>query len=171
LLGVAGACGPAARDTGPIRLIALLPGAERRAAGSVDDAIRVEDAGAGPDRQPSVVMRAPARTIWSVRLPHHVWLRTAVALVPDAAGQLGPGVSVRVGIADSRSYEQLLALRVSPPAAGTPFWQPVNIDLGAYSGWQWSLFYRPWTTLWRINFSVDASPGAGVVAWRDPTLQ
>ena len=106
-----------------------------------------------------------------MRFPTHVWLHTAVALVPDASGQMGPGVSVRIGIADNRSYEQLVGLRVPPPVASAAFWRPIDIDLRAYSGWQWSLFYRPWTILWRVNLSVDASPGAGVVAWRNPTLQ
>lgn len=155
-----------------IRLIDEVP-VERRAGSPVEDAIRIEDAGSGADRARAIRMRAPTRVIWSIRMPLHARLRTAVALVPDHAnptGPLGAGVTIRIGIADKRSYEELARVLVLPPSAGAPFWQPIDVDLGAYRGWQWSLFYRPGDTPWRFNFSVDAIPGAGTMAWREPII-
>jgi hypothetical protein len=166
------ACGSTGAPAEAIRLIDQTP-VERRAGSPIDDAVRIEDTGAGADRARAMQMRAPARVIWSIVMPFHARLRAAVALVPDHAnanGPLGPGVTVRIGIADKRSYEELAKVPVLPPAAGAPFWQPIEVDLGAYRGWQWSLFYRPGDTPWRVNFSVDAIPGAGTVAWREPVI-
>jgi hypothetical protein len=133
----------------------------------------MEDAGSGADRARAMHMRAPARVIWSIVMPFHARLHTAAALVPDhsdSSAPLGPGVTVRIGIADKRSYEEIARVTVLPPSAGAPFWQPIDVDLGAYRGWQWSLFYRPDATPWRFNFSVDAIPGLGTVAWREPVI-
>jgi hypothetical protein len=170
---VAGACGSsgaAPEDT--VRLIDQTP-VEKRAGSPIEEAVRIEDTGSGADRARAIRMRAPTRVIWSVVIPFHARLRTAVALVPDHAnadGPLGPGVTVRIGIADKRSYEELARVPVLPPSAGAAFWQPIDVDLGAYRGWQWSIFYRPGDTPWRLNFSVDAIPGAGTVAWREPAI-
>ena len=167
------ACGSSgAASVEAIKLIDQAP-VERRAGSPIEDAVRIEDAGSGTDRARAMHMRAPARVIWSVVMPFHARLHTAVALVPDhadAGGPIGAGVTVRIGIADKRSYEELSRVAVLPPSAGAEFWQPIDVDLGAYRGWQWSLFYRPDDTPWRFNFSVDAIPGAGTVAWREPVI-
>ena len=82
---------------------------------------------------------------------------------------MGGGVTARVGISDGRSYDQPFLLKVEPESNGTVVWHAVDIDLSGYAGWQWSLFYRPSEITWRINFSVDLSPG-GTLAWSRPSI-
>jgi hypothetical protein len=173
-IAASAACGSTNRRAdAAISLVDELPKAERRAGSAIEEAVRVGDAGSGGDRARAILLRAPARVIWLLRIPGHARLRTAVALVPDAnnpARPLGTGVTVRIGIADGRNYEELVQVKVPPAQPHAPFWQPIDVDLGAYGGWQWSLFYRPWNTTWRVNFTVAELPGPGSVAWRDPVI-
>lgn len=152
-----------------IDLLAELPRAERRAPGEVDQRIRPDVVGAGGNSRMALVMLAPARVIWSVRLPTRPRIHTAVALAPDPGGSMGGGVTARVGISDGRSYDQPFLLKVTPDPSGAVVWRDVDIDLGTYAGWQWSLFYRPSETTWRINFSADLAPG-GTLAWARPSI-
>lgn len=116
-----------------------------------------------------MVTDAPARVIWSVRLPSRARLETAVALLAESSGNSGAGVSARIGISDDRRYDQLAAITLDGSVAQSRAWRPVSIDLGRYSGWQWSLFYRPWERTWRLVFSADATPG-GTIAWARPVI-
>lgn len=152
-----------------IDLLRELPGAERRAVLPVDEAIRVDVAGAGDDLRPAIVMTAPARVIWSTRFPARAYLRTAVALVADGQRQLGAGATARIGLSDGRSYDPVLTLKLDPSPPGAAAWHPIDLDLRAYSGWQWSLFYRPSEIVWFMNFSADATPG-GTIAWATPVI-
>ena len=147
-----------------------IAGAERRAALPVDIAIRVDIVGPAGDIRPSIVTQAPARVIWSTRLPSRARLETAVALVANGDGQLGPGATARIGISDNRRYEALVTIPLDSATSQPRAWHTVSIDLGAYSGWQWSLFYRPWERTWRLIFSADAMPG-GTIAWARPMIQ
>jgi hypothetical protein len=153
-----------------IDLLREMPAAERRAVLPVDEAIRVDVAGAGGDLRPAIVMTAPARLTWSLRFPAGAHLRTAVALVADARGSVGAGATARIGLSDGRSYDPVLTMKLEPPASGASAWHPIDLDLRAYSGWQWSVFYRPSAITWLMNLSVDATPG-GSVAWARPTIQ
>jgi len=146
-----------------VDLIESLPAAERRAALPVDTAIRVDIVGPAGDIRPSIVTQAPARVIWSTRLPSRARLETAVTLADH-----GHGATARIGISDDRRYEELANLALDG-AAVPRTWRTVTIDLGAYSGWQWSLFYRPWERTWRLIFSADAAP-AGTIAWARPIV-
>jgi len=114
-------------------------------------------------------MHAPARVIWLVRLPAHSHIHTAVALAPEPDGSVGAGVTARVGISDERSYDQLFLLKLTADPSGAVVWRDVDIDLGAYAGWQWSVFYRPSEITWRINFSADLAP-SGTLAWARPSI-
>jgi len=145
-----------------IDLIHELPNAERRAAGDIDAAIRVDRAGPQDDERPSILMTAPARIVWSLRFPPHAHLTTAVRLVGGSAGQ---GVTARIGISDNRIYEQLARV-----VATASEWQTMDLDLRHYAGFQWSLFYRPSNTTWRLNVSADPTPG-GTVAWAMPLIR
>jgi hypothetical protein len=172
LLALSPACGRAARDDA-IDLLHELPQAERHAVPStIDEAVRADSMviGPGEPRRPVLITEAPARVIWSLRLPRQGRLRTSLALVPDARGAIGPGVTVRIGISDGRLYEQLTRFAVAAPASGVVTWQPLEVDLSGYAGWQWSLFYRPSEILWRLAFSVDATPG-GTLAWAAPVIE
>lgn len=146
-----------------------MPRAERRAGGDVDEAIRTDVVGAGGNARLALVTRAPARVIWSLRLPNHPHIHTAIALAPEVDGNVGAGVTARVGISDGRSYDQVFLLKLSPDPSGAVVWHDVDIDLGGYAGWQWSIFYRPSEIPWRINFSADLSPN-GTLAWARPSI-
>lgn len=126
----------------------------------------VVDAGAAI---PALVTVAPARLTWPIRLGEHADIDASVALMPGAAAPTG--VIVRIGIADERSYEELFRLPLTgAPGAGSLVWHPVRVDLGAYSGWKFSLFYQPSRQTWSLIVGVDPTPG-GTVAWRALGIQ
>ena len=165
-LAWAAACGVSPDAPATVDLIAALPTAERRAAGSVDEAVRtsrVEVAGVAAS---ALLMRAPARVIWPLRIPPRSAFATSVAIVPATDSQVGSGVTLRIGVSDDRHYEGLLTLAVKPDRG----WQSVTVDLRRYAGWQWSLFYRPSEILWKFIVNVDATPG-GTIAARAPAIR
>ena len=164
---VAAACTPRP-SVEVIDLMKTMPSAERRSARPIDEAVRADLIGPAGDPRPAIVTDAPARVIWSIRLPARAQLETAVALVGQSSSP-GAGVSARIGISDDRRYDQLAKITLDGSTAQSRAWQPVSIDLGAYSGWQWSLFYRPWERTWRLIFSADATPG-GTIAWARPVI-
>jgi hypothetical protein len=168
ILAATGAACTASSDAGVVLeaddLIARLGDAERRAAGPIDEWIRIGSAGPAADRRVALLTTAPARVIWTRRLPARAWLETAVTLVE------GDGAAARIGISDDRLYEPLARIQLMPPAEGQAAWQPLRVDLGRYAGWQWSLFYRPSNVEWRLVFGADALPG-GTVAWAHPVIK
>jgi hypothetical protein len=143
----------------------VLPTAERRALGQADAAIRATVIARDRTDQPALVTEAPARVIFPVNMPARAHFRAAVSLQPPA----GAGVTVRMGIADNRRYDELLRMNVEPSTPGTDPWRPIDVDLRAYSGWQWSLFYRPSRITWKLVLNADATPGGSVV-WLNPTI-
>jgi len=157
------ACGTAPPN---IDLVAALPTAERRALGAPDAAIRATVISRDRTDQPALVTEAPARVIFPVKMPARARFRTAVSLQSPG----GSGVTIRMGLADSRSYDELLRVRVEPPAPGADPWKSLDVDLGGYSGWQWSLFYRPSRITWRLVLNADATPGGSVV-WIEPRIE
>lgn len=168
------ACRPAGPSPGgpPIAYVDLLetlPSAERRARPPVDTAIRVDLVGPSGDLRPAIVTSTPARVTWSTRLPSRARLETAILLADDGRGARSASATARIGISDDRRYEQLANIPLDG-AAQTRVWQTVTVDLGAYSGWQWSLFYRPWERTWRLIFSADGEPG-GHLAWARPLIR
>ncbi len=165
LLGIMCGAGRCGSPPASIDLIAALPTAERRALAAPDVAIHATVVSRDGADLPALVTDAPARVIFPVNLPRRARFRTAVSLQSPA----GTGVTVRMGIADSRRYEELLRLSVEPPQAGAGPWRTIDVDLGAYSGWQWSLFYHPSRITWKLVLNADATPGGSVV-WLQPTI-
>lgn len=139
--------------------------AERRALGPADVAIHATVIARDRSDQPALVTDAPARVIFPVNMPVHAHFRAAVSLQSPA----GTGVTVRMGIADNRRYDELLRVNVGPPVPGADPWRPIDVDLRAYSGWQWSLFYRPSSITWKLVLNADATPGGSVV-WLNPLI-
>ena len=90
-------------------------------------------------------------------------------LVDDGHGLRSAGATARIGISDDRRYDQLAKITLGASGTQSRAWQSVVIDLGAYSGWQWSLFYRPWERTWRVIFSADGELG-GHIAWARPVI-
>ena len=165
---VAAACGSANRPTVAfVDLVEALPTAERRAA-LPDVAIRVDIVGPAGDIRPSITTAAPARIIWTTHLPSRARLETAVVLVDDGHGAIAASGTARIGISDDRRYVELARIPLEG-AAQPRSWRTVSIDLGGYSGWQWSLFYRPWERTWRIVFNADG-PSAHI-AWAQPMIR
>jgi hypothetical protein len=151
-----------------VDLLETLPSAERRARPPVDSAIRIDLVGPPGDLRPALVTSTPARVIWSTRLPSRARLETAVMLAGGHGARTG-SANARIGISDDRRYEQLADIRLDGAEAPRA-WQTVSIDLGAYSDWQWSLFYRPWERTWRIVLGADGEAGAAI-AWARPFVQ
>ena len=154
----------------PIDLLRVLPSAERRAGSALDEAVHADTVTVAGVTRPALLMRAPSRVLWPVQLTaNRAMLRTAVAVMDDHTGAT-TGVVVRVGISDSRSYNELLRLPVRVEPGSGPVWQPIDVDLSAYSGWRWSLFYQPYRLHWKLIFNADASR-RGRVAWAEPTIE
>ena len=125
-----------------------------------------------------LLLTSPARLTWPVRFREHAELDASVALVTGVASmplhspERPPylaGVIVRIGISDDRAYEELVRLSLTPQGDRI-VWQPIRLDLGSYSGWKWSLFYRPSRITWNLIVAADPAPG-GTVAWRTLRIQ
>jgi hypothetical protein len=142
-------------------LLPLVGTAERRAGGNVEDAIRI--AAPPGEREPALLLRAPARLTFTLQFPAHARLTTTASLLSSAEA-LSTGVTLRVGVSDDRRYDGVFDVE------GTHEPQPLTIDLSRYGGWQWSLFYRPWETTWKLIINADAKPG-GTVALRRPAIE
>jgi hypothetical protein len=155
-------CGDDRDRPAEVDLLALLPIAERRAGGNVDEAVRMDVVGIRGDARTALVMRAPARVIWPVRLPLHARFVSAVTLVPGSPG-LQSGVTVRIGLSDERTYHEIGKAEVT----GT--WVPLTLDLREFSEWKFSIFHQPLRKTWRLVLNADATPG-GAVAWDVPRL-
>lgn len=164
LAAMAASC--AAPPAAPIDLIAALPSAERRAGGNVDDAVRTTPMQFGADHEPVLLLRAPARVIWTVKFPARSALSASASMAAGEDGRPGPGVTLRLGLSDDRHYDGLLSMPIAPDRE----WRPVTLDLGRYSGWQWSLFYRPSKITWKLILNVDATPG-GTLALRGLSIR
>ncbi len=157
-------CRPVAQPS-PIELLREWDHAERRAAGNVDEAVRIDGVTIGGQTRMGIMMRAPARFIFPVRLPARARLDLALTLLADSAHPQ-PGVVVRVGISDSRYYNDIFKEKLT--AVGES-WQPIRVDLSDYSGFKWSVFYHPSQIAWKLIINVDAAPG-GIAVLGEPTI-
>jgi hypothetical protein len=134
-------------------LINQLPRAECRPAAACEMV-------GGPDGT-SLRVTSPSRVTWTLRLPHNGRFETTVATVSDAR------VRFRVGVSDDRIYEALSEV-VLAKSDGR---REVGVDLGAYAGWKWSLFYHPDRITWRLTLSADAMGGVpGIAVWGAPRI-
>lgn len=112
---------------------------------------------------PAIVMPIPSRVTWRVPLPRAGLLRTSVTRAGAVPGTIGvPPVRFRIGIADDRIYETLTAIAVAPEQRG---WIDLRVDLSAYAGWKWSLFYRPDRIRWSLVLAADGAAAEERVVW------
>jgi hypothetical protein len=101
-----------------------------------------------------------------MRLPHRGLFRAFAAQKPSGT-PAGP-VRVRVGISDDRIYEGLAEAVLKP---GEMRWTEIQVDLSAYAGWQWSLFYHPDRITWRVVLASDPIGEApAAVLWGAPQI-
>ena len=148
-----------------IDLVRELPRAQVQAPASSPGA-RADFVSSTSGQVPALVMSAPSRVTWTLQFRERAELTAEVALTADPGAPAGDGVTLRIGISDNRSYDELLRLRLDKPAPGTaPAWHPILLDLTAFSGWKWSLFYQPSRRQWKLILNADATPG-GAVAWQ-----
>ena len=174
LLVIAAIAAPGCRSSDtpvPIDLLRELPHATRRAAGgaaTLDERVRVDVVTIGGSTRNALVTVAPARVSWPVQLiASDTVLRMAIALRP-APGD-SSGVVARIGVSDNRFYDELIRVPLAARPGEVPAWQPLELDLSAYSGWRFSLFYQPYRRTWTLIFNADASP-RGAVAWAEPMI-
>ena len=138
--------------------------AEQRPAGGFELAAHEAD---GLTR-PSIVMPVPARATWSLPMPRHGLFHAFLTV--DSAGHPSAGAGAvarfRLGISDAHVYEEL----ASAIPAGTG-WTELRVDLSAYAGRKWSLFYRPDRITWRLVLATDAvGPGPVRAVWGSPEI-
>jgi hypothetical protein len=101
----------------------------------------------GRDR-PAIAVPAASRISWRLKLPDAARLHTWMAVESTCPSMPAAAVDFRIGISDERSYDELLVRTISttPSAA----WESAAVDLAAYSGFHWSLFYRPRDIVWSV---------------------
>ena len=115
--------------------------------------------------RPAIVAAVPSRATWTLPMPNRAVFRTFVAT--DASDPAAV-VRLRVGVSDDRVYEGLAERVLTGPAAG---WAEWTVDLSAYAGFQWSLFYRPGRNAWRLVLAADAVAGPAAQAfWGSPQI-
>ena len=149
-------------------------GTDRKGEAHIDLLARLHDAQTAPrrdgqsflleevtihgERKRAVIVPQPSRITWATRLPDHAVLTGAVGIAPEGPERRDTGL--RIGISNGRSYIGLYGQK-----GGEPGWRPIRVDLSDYSGWKWSVFYRPSRTTWNLVFSVDGTGGGA--AWAE----
>jgi hypothetical protein len=103
------------------------------------------------ETEPALEVPVISRIVWTVRMPDHAILRTAPG-APQLAAAGGARALFRIGISDERSYDGLLESEIGLGSAQG--WKPVSIDLSKYSGFKWSLFYRPREKRGKVIFNT-----------------
>ena len=126
------------------------------------------------ETEPALDVPVISRIVWTVRMPDRAILRTAPG-APQLAAAGGARALFRIGISDERSYDELLALEIGLESAQG--WKPVSIDLSKYSGFKWSLFYRPREKTWKVVFNTTIQGLQRPVArtdrlfWAHPSIE
>ncbi len=118
-----------------VDLVQEFPTAAKRTNMPPDKAFKVEEVTIDGQTLRAIFAHPTSRIIWKIRVPDDGWLRTSLALKPEAWQREGDGVLFRVGISDGRKYDELLNQHVDP--IRTPAdrrWIPVTLDLAAYGG-------------------------------------
>jgi len=116
----------------------------------------------------SIDVPVPSRIIWSTHVPRKATLNLDAAVLPSRSPAV---VRFRIGVSDHRIYEALFDRTVTVAPGADTAWSPVSVDLSAYAGRKWSIFYQPDRVEWRLVLSTDKIQGAGVRAvWGEPGI-
>ena len=122
----------------------------------------------GDEAHGAIAAAVPSRLTLPLPLPRHGVFHTFVGLAEIPAGMPAATVRLRVGVSDHRIYENLANLTLT---SGTRTWQELRVDLSAYAGWKWSLFYRPEQITWRVVLAADAIDNVPATAlWGAPEI-
>jgi len=157
-----------------VDLLDTLDQAERRPFGAPFDVAPVTLRG---ETHRALATPGASRVTWDLHLPDRAVFQVLVALKEDAWTTEGDGVYFRISIAEGRTQEDLLARVVNPYGQSDDRrWIPLTVDLGAHSGFKWSLFYHPRRLLWRIGLHTNAGvPGSvdtrgDMPLWAEPRI-
>jgi hypothetical protein len=134
------------RDTGSgvgIDLVEALPAAEKRTNRPIEENFTVLDQTIAAETRRAIFAHPHSRITWRLTLPRDAWLRVWLGLKPEAWDQEGDGVLFRIGISDTRNYDEVLNQMVDPFAnADDRRWIPVELDLSAYAGQQVEIIFN-----------------------------
>jgi hypothetical protein len=118
-------------------------------------------------RHATIVVPAPSRMIWTLRLPARGLVRTWVAVEPHGDA-VAASVTFRLGISDHRIYEPLAQRLLTASETHDKGWIALAADVSLYGGPQWSLFHRPDAHSWRLIFNADSGGGVARALWGAP---
>jgi hypothetical protein len=122
----------------------------------------------GETAHPAIAAAVPSRLTVPLALPRHGVLHAFVALPQSLSAPQAGAVRLRIGISDHRIYEGLKEVILTPRNGS---WVDVRVDLAAYAGWKWSLFYRPERIIWRVVLAADAMDSVpATVLWGAPEI-
>jgi hypothetical protein len=151
----------------PVRVVDLtreMDRAEQRPPGG----FTLGDYRVGDTAYPAIAAAVPSRLTVPVPLPRHGILHAFVAHAPLPDNTRAGTVRLRIGISDHRIYEALRELILTPSSGS---WVDLRVDLSAYAGWKWSLFYRPEQVIWRVVLAADAMDSVpATVLWGTPEI-
>lgn len=149
-----------------VNLIDEFPRAEQRSGIPKDQAFRLVEVEIGGEKRRAIYMHPTSRLIYhDTNVPRHAWLRVWIALSPEVWDKPGDGVLFRFGVADDRSYEELLKQVVNP--AGVPDdrrWLPIDIDLSQYAGEKLKLIFNTNSSL------IGDNPQNDWALWGEPQI-
>ncbi len=155
------------KPVAPVRVVDLvreMDRAEKRPA----DGFAPAEYRLGDVARAAIAAAVPSRLTLPLPLPRHGVLHTFVGLAEVPSGTPAATVRVRIGVSDERIYENLAELTLT---SGTRTWQELRVDLSAYAGWKWSLFYRPEQVTWRVVLAADATDNVpATVLWGAPEI-
>lgn len=141
-----------------IDLLARLNRAQFMPAGDVRTAFVPDQVTIRGERKRAVIVPQPSRFIFKITLSPQAVLTGAFGIPDGADDHLARETRFVIGISNGRVYDGLLGWK-----GDTPGWTPIRVDLSAYSGWKWSLFYQPAGITWDLIFTVYGTPGQA--AW------
>jgi hypothetical protein len=107
------------------------PKVERRT--NHDNAFGTETVTIDGQAKASIVARPSARIIYTLAIPTDAWLETSFGLKPEVWQKPTDGAQFRIGIAEGRTYDELLRQLVVP-SRGDTRWFTARLDLSAYAG-------------------------------------
>jgi hypothetical protein len=161
---LAGGCQNGGPQVVAVDLLRRVSAAERRPAAS---SFEVVDHLAAGQTLPGIRAEVPSRLTLSLVMPRRAVFRSSVVLT----GPAPVAVRFRIGVSDDRIYETLAEVTVQPQATESS-WTDIAVDLSAYAGRQWSLFYRPDGRVWRLVLAMDAAAGKpGAAVWGRPRIE
>lgn len=131
-----------------VDLIQQFPTAEKRSVLPEAQAYKLIDVTIGGETKKAIFMHPTSRMIFRLTVPRDAWLRTSIALQPEAWTKPGDGVLFRVGVSDGRTYEELLNQHINPYGnEADRRWFPIKLDLSTYAEQQVELIFNTNTSL------------------------